>query len=214
MTIHIDRLAIFAADVGSSKKFGWACLPGDPAGSSIRELARAMILMGRDGYLISLGLECPLSIPCPEIDTDLGKQREGEKGKPWSAGAGANVAMFGMQQLCWLLSRLKEGLDADVGATLDWGEFQTGEYKLFLWEAFITGTAKTDSDIGDARKAVRRFLMHCPTRERPIASPVRSQFPSLGWHSCGLDGRTTSRSFTSQHWFSNLSDPRDRFDAL
>lgn len=63
--------------------------------------------MGRDGYLISLGLECRLSIPCPEIDTDLGKQREGEKGKPWSAGAGANAAMFGMQQLCWLLSRLK-----------------------------------------------------------------------------------------------------------
>jgi len=162
LSASVERIAVFAADVGSRKKFGWACSRGDQAGNSIGELAKAMVRMGRDGHRISLGFECPLSIPCPGKEMGLGKQRDGEKGKPWSAGAGANAAIMGMQQLCWLLGRLRRGLDGDKRATVDWGRFQTGRFKLFLWEAFITGSAKTDSDIGDARKAVQTFVDALP----------------------------------------------------
>jgi len=162
LSVSAERIAVFAADVGSRKKFGWACSRRDQAGNSIGELARAMVQMGRDGWYISLGFECPLSIPCPGTEMGLGKQRDGEKGKPWSAGAGANAAILGMQQLCWLLGRLRRSLDGDKRATVDWGRFQSGRFKLFLWEAFITGASKTDSDIGDARKAVQAFVDALP----------------------------------------------------
>jgi hypothetical protein len=162
LSASAERIAVFAADVGSRKKFGWASAPGDQCGNSIGELAKAMVRMGRDGFRISLGFECPLSIPCPGTEMGLGKQRDGEKGKPWSAGAGANAAILGMQQLCWLLRRLGRSLDVDKRATIDWGRFQTGRFKLFLWEAFITGSAKTDSDIDDARKAVQTFVDTLP----------------------------------------------------
>jgi len=84
---------------------------------------------------------------------------------------------MGVQQLCWLLRRLRRGLDGDKRATVDWGKFQTGRFKLFLWEAFITGSAKTDSDIGDARKAVQTFVDALPdprqanavTCEKPVS---------------------------------------------
>lgn len=158
LSASVERIAVFPADVGSRKKFGWACVPGDQCGNSIGELAKAMVRMGRDGYPISLGFECPLSIPCPGKEMGLGKQRDGEKGRPWSARAGANAAIVGMQQLCWLLGRLRRGLNGDRRATVDWGRFQTGRFNLFLWEAFITGSAKTDSDIGDAREALIRTL--------------------------------------------------------
>jgi len=65
LSASVERIAVFAADVGSRKKFGWACSRGDQAGNSIGELAKVMVRMGRDGSRISLGFECPLSIPCP-----------------------------------------------------------------------------------------------------------------------------------------------------
>ncbi len=162
VSANAERVAIFAADVGSRKKFGWAGAPGDQCGNSTGGLAKAMVRMGRDGYRISLGFECPLSIPCPGTEMGLGMQRQGEKGKPWSAGAGPNAAMVGMQQLCWLLGRLKGSLDRNKRATVCWGKFQSGRFKLFLWEAFITGSAKTGTHVGDARKAVQTFVAALP----------------------------------------------------
>jgi hypothetical protein len=161
MTISLERLAIFAADVGSARKgnFGWAYKWRDDEddGDSIEELADAIVRVDRNGGYVSLGFECPLFIPCPVKEADLGKQREGESGRPWSAGAGANAAVLGIEQLCWLLTHVRTRLDGTPLGTLDWAEFQSGRYKLFLWEAFVTGEAKSASHTEDALKAVRAF---------------------------------------------------------
>ena len=89
MTISRERLAIFAADVGAVPKgnFGWACKWGDEedGGDSIEKLADAIVRVARNGGYVSLGFECPLFIPCPVKEADLGKQREGESREPWPA---------------------------------------------------------------------------------------------------------------------------------
>lgn len=175
----MDKLAVLVADVGSSKNFGWAGQWGKEAesGRSIKGLAERLLDLHKNNWCVCLGFECPLFIPCPEDEAVLVKQREGEKGKPWCAAAGANSGMLGVQQLCWLLDNLKSNTNHKVQVTLNWSEFETGPHLLYLWEAFVSGAAKSDSHVGDAQKAVRLFVDALPrpdagravTCSRPIS---------------------------------------------
>jgi hypothetical protein len=193
MNASIEKLAILVADVGSTKKFGWAGQWGNgtKSGGSIDALAETLLHLIQDGWRVSLGFECPLFIPCPWDATALVKQREGEAGKPWCAGAGANAGILGIQQLCWLLGTLKSKVPCEVHATTNWAEFKTGSYSLYLWEAFVTGKAKSDSHIGDAQKALRTFADALPDLE--TANSVKCPRPislaglALLWPGLSLD---------------------------
>jgi len=174
---NIKKLAILAADVGSRENFGWAGQWGSEtdSGSSIKGLAGKLVDLVQDDWCVCLGFECPLFIPCPPHETALGKQREGEKGKPWSAGAGANSGILGVQQLCWVLDELKSNIRHDVQATLNLDEFKTGSYSLYIWEAFVSGAGKSKTHVGDARTALETFMNALPdpgtgvTCSRPIS---------------------------------------------
>jgi hypothetical protein len=189
----IEKLAILVADVGGSKNFGWAGEWGSTtkSGRSIDELAEALLDLVKDSWRVSLGFECPLFIPCPADAAALVKQRDGEAGKPWCAGAGANAGILGIQQLCWPLGTLKSNVQREVRATLDWDDFKTGSYSLYLWEAFVTGKAKSDSHIGDAQKALRTFANAMPDLE--AANSVKCSRPislaglALLWSGLSLD---------------------------
>jgi hypothetical protein len=179
MTLPLERLAIFAVDVGSKSNFGWACEFENKSetGETIEQLATKIVEMANHGVYLALGFECPLFIPCPKDGKDLGKQRKGEKGKPWSAGAGSTVALIGLQQLCWLLRKVFTSLGGSPLGTLDWTEFQKGGQQLFLWEAFVSGGSKTGSHVGDPLAAARAFRSALPnpaissfvTCEEPIS---------------------------------------------
>ncbi len=181
MTLPLDKLAILAADVGSSRNFGWACeCDGKTVtGDSIEGLAHTAVRVAQDGLYLALGFECPLSIPCPLEKSDLGKQREGEAGKPWSAGAGPIVAANGLQQLCWVLRYVLANLGGNPLGTVDWAVFQRGSHKLFLWEAFVSGRKKTESHTGDALAAVGAFKAALPT-PATASSVVCNEPISLG----------------------------------
>jgi hypothetical protein len=193
MNASIEKLAILVADVGSTKNFGWAgeWSNSTKSGSSIDELADTLVDLVRDGWRVSLGFECPLFIPCPTDAAALVKQRDGEAGKPWCAGAGANAGILGIQQLCWLLGNLKTNVQGEVHATTNWDDFKIGSYSLYLWEAFVTGKAKSDSHIGDAQKALRTFANALPDLE--AANSVKCSRPislaglALLWSGLSVD---------------------------
>jgi len=193
MDTGIENLATLVADVGGSKNFGWAgeWSNNTKSGSSIDELAETLVDLVRDGWRVSLGFECPLFIPCPSDAIALVKQREGERGKPWCAGAGANAGMLGIQQLCWLLGALKSNSESEVRATINWDEFKTGSYSLFVWEAFVTGKAKSGSHVGDAKIALRAFVESLPHPEAANAvscsRPISLAGLALLWSGLSID---------------------------
>lgn len=195
-----EKVAILAADVGSSKNFGWAGTWSDTIqqGTSIEELGTTLVDLVRDGWRTCLGFECPVFIPCPSDARALSKQREGERGKPWCAGAGANSCILGIQQLCWLLDRLKFSVRSEVRATLDWSEFQAGNYSLYLWEAFVSGTSKSQSHIGDAQIALRAFANALPHPETANAvtcsRPISFAGLALLWSGLSDDASVIHRS--------------------
>jgi hypothetical protein len=159
MTINSKQIAIFCVDVGSQKNFGWASLCDGRTlqGCDIESLLKELVVAAHLTLPVAIGFECPLFIPCPSKHEFLGKGRQGEMGRPWGATAGALVALHGLQQMCWLLERLKEEWPGQPHATLSWNKLDKGDYRLLLWEAFVSGKTKTDSHTGDALAAATAF---------------------------------------------------------
>lgn len=153
-------IAIYCADPGSVRNdsFGWWGGSGgnEQGGRLPSQLATAMAADLRSGKTVLLGFESPLSFPVPFDEQQLGSARPGESNRPWSAGAGATIATYGAVQLGWVLRALRE--QAPDGTLLaDWNQVMAGHAGLYLFEAFVSGHAKTkgsDSHIGDARLAV------------------------------------------------------------
>src|SRR5687768_8806186 len=106
--------AIYACDIGSCRKgnFAWARI--DPLNSvrpnSDTDIETLISSLQEDlavGVSIALGFEAPLFIPVPKDPNDIGRSRPGEGNRPFSAGAGASAALIGIQQVAWIMSRLK-----------------------------------------------------------------------------------------------------------
>jgi hypothetical protein len=154
---------IFGVDVGSirTEHFAWAFIdPGDSSafgdGRDPATLADAVREQLDAGTLVALGFECPLVLPVPELWDSLGAARVGEGNRPWSAGAGAGSMATGLVQLCWTLARLAPAKVTTQPARWD------AETPLLLWEAFVSGAATQDRDLGtdhvsDARSAAAAF---------------------------------------------------------
>lgn len=159
------EIAVYCVDVGAvhSGHFGfWRRFPGGhTSGEDPDEL---VALLGEDlgvGRRITLGFECPLSIPVPSEVVKLGRARPGERNRAWSAGAGTAVLALGLQQLAWTLRRLDEKFERRPKTTFRWPEFVAGAASLHLWEAFVTGPGRGD-DIGahvaDARAGAEELI--------------------------------------------------------
>ena len=138
LTIDPDDIVIGAIDVGAPKNIGWAILAhGDQrTGGDLDEFIDLFteVANGKPG---ALGFECPLFIPLNDGLSRLTKQRDGEAGRPWSAGAGATVTTIGMAIMCYTMRKLRERMP-EAEATLDWKTWPHGN-DLLIWEAFISG---------------------------------------------------------------------------
>ena len=64
--------------------------------------------------------------------------------------------MTGLQQLAWLLRRLKKR-HPDLRATTDWEAFKRSDTQVFVWEAFVSGAEKGPSHHADALLALKAF---------------------------------------------------------
>ena len=164
----MDDIAIFCADIGSVKKdnFGWAgIILSEPdctlSGERMEDLAEEVSKALKEKRRVALGFECPLFVPLDSEPLKLTRKRKGEA-RPWSAGAGVAVLGTGLVQTTWLLNRIREGIQEQPPAFLDWPSFAESKNGLFLWEAFVTGSAKGETHVDDALVAVTAFKKALP----------------------------------------------------
>lgn len=193
--IMLDKLIIYCADIGSVDKgnFGWARLfncqskTGDCMDILVEDIAYSLA----KGYGVALGFECPLWIPVSSTPADLTKSRDVDGSRPWSAHAGSGALTTGLTQVVWVLDELRSRLGnrelATTSITLDWLKFRNGKANIFIWEAFITGTAKGIDHSEDALIACRTFNMRLPdlsvnyTPEPKVRSLIGGALLWSGW---------------------------------
>lgn len=181
-------IVIVCADVGSVAKgnFGWWSSLGE-SGDRPSDLALHVSAALKSGTPVALGFECPLFVPLHDDDLHLTKARPGEGSRPWSAGAGCGALVTGLVQTAWVLQAIKGQLGQPISAFLSWDEFSASGSGLYLWEAFVSGKAKGESHIADARLAVDAFAQSLP-------DPTRSNAVSCDTRIYSLVGATLLRT--------------------
>jgi hypothetical protein len=101
-----------------------------------------------------------LFVPLPQAPEDLNRQRVGERGRPWCAGAGTGAFAMGAQQSAWLLREIARAMRTAPPVTFSLAEF-AAHGGLLIWEAFVSGAGKDrsaiDPHIDDARRAAAEF---------------------------------------------------------
>ena len=67
-----------------------------------------------------------------------------------------------------------------VEPTFRWEEFSLGQANVFIWEAFVTATAKGTSHQGDAEIAARTFLAKYPHINEATAVTAQNPYSLIG----------------------------------
>lgn len=175
-------LPVFCADIGSVQSGHFAWYGGPPEaetqGDSPASLADAVASLLMAHRSVALGFECPLFVPLPAEASQLARAREGEGDRPWSAAAGAASLATGLTQVPWILRAIRATVRAP--AFLKWADFQHATFGLFLWEAFVSGSAKGPDHVRDARRAVEGFRKRLPDPSLHSAVKTPEAFSLIG----------------------------------
>jgi len=176
------EVVCWVADVGSVRggRFGWCRSTGPEdhkTGSDIEAFAAGIAEDVRSGMKVALGFECPLFVPVTVEADNLTSARKGEHNRSWSAGPGCAVLATGLVEVAWVFMELKTRVGSTLRPTLAWTELHEGDCNLFLWEAFVSGTAKGGDDKEDAAVAAESFWAAYPgvneassvTAENPLS---------------------------------------------
>jgi len=109
---------------------------------------------------IAMGFECPLFIPVPYPNGDLGRGREGEGNRAVFAQTGATVATLGIQQAAWILRTIHPCGANHFKFTTDSSTWPPSDNHpvLFCWEAFVAGNAHANDHMRDAATATMCFI--------------------------------------------------------
>ena len=158
----MSNISVAAVDVGALKNIGWwhrALEGATTSGRDLDSLVDRVVVDVQEHVPIALGFESPLFIPRPANAADLNRQRMGERGRPWCAGAGTGALALGLQQSAYVFEAISRRVRPRVTFGLE--ELTRGEADLLIWEAFVSGKAKNrealDPHIDDARVAVLEF---------------------------------------------------------
>lgn len=159
--------SVVACDVGSLRSdpcaFAWARIqPGQPGAQTSTSIEELVDVLRRDAASkidVALGFEAPLFVPVPNDPRAIGRARLGEGNRPYSVGAGLAVTVMGLQQSAWVLRAVAPAF-AGYETTTDWRRWpaRAGAPILLLWEAFVTGPAKSPTHEGDATTAAAAFV--------------------------------------------------------
>ena len=159
----MDGVTIAAIDVGSLAKIGWwrkSAREGPHESNDLDSLVEVIAQDLDGGERVALGFEAPLFVPVPADHGGLNRGRPGEGRWPWSAGAGATVLAIGAQQAAYVFSSLAMRVRPRV--SFDPQELLNRGADLLVWEAFVTGDAKSkgapNDHIADAQSAVEEFV--------------------------------------------------------
>lgn len=190
------RLAIYCADIGSIAKgnFAWAFRSATArthaTGTDIEELGDRVATDLQHDTPVALGFECPLFVPFGPRPKELTRARRGEGNRPWSAGAGSSALATGLTETSWLLAHIHSKAAPGTTLHLSWQEFQRSGRALFIWEAFVTGSAKGQTHSQDAALAVEAFCSALPNpddansiHEEAVFSLIAAAALRAGWQS-------------------------------
>ncbi|WP_040783664.1 hypothetical protein [Nocardia pneumoniae] len=164
-----NQLVVAAVDVGKLANVGWWRIAGVEAsgGRDLDDLVTSLAADLDGRRPVALGFEAPLFIPNPSATGGLGRQRVGEAGRPWCAGAGTIALAFGVQQASYVMHRLAETLHRPIRAGVDAASLLSGSLDLLVWEAFVSAGSKdrtaVDPHISDARAAAEEFQRRATT---------------------------------------------------
>ncbi|QFT12815.1 hypothetical protein [Vibrio sp. THAF190c] len=159
----MNNLSIFCADVGSisAKKFGWAAKISAQreliTGTEIEDFARQISEAIHRNEKVAIGFECPLFVPMRKEPKRVNSARNGEGNRSWSAGAGTGALATGLVEVLWVMNTISETLGYAPKAEFSWERFQANN-GIFLWEAFVTASAKGLSHADDAVIGVNAFI--------------------------------------------------------
>ena len=176
-----DSIVIGAIDVGAPKNIGWAILEGgrSQTGNDLDEFIK---IFGRKANHkpSALGFEAPLFIPLRSELAKITKQRDGEAGRPWSAGAGATVTTIGLAIMTYTFSNLRR-LVPNKSATLDWNDWPSGD-DLLIFEAFVSRSnhAGPGDHWKDALNAAQGFQHSIPDLAAANAVQADNAFSLVG----------------------------------
>jgi hypothetical protein len=159
----VPEIAVLALDVGSLANIGWWRMSGSAAngGRDIQGFVEAAVLELNSARPVAIGFEAPLFIPSPSSVDGLARQRIGEAGRPWCAGAGSGALALGVQQASYVLEAIRSRTNRSLRVGFDPAALTRGELDLCIWEAFVSGKAKNpasnDPHVADARSAAEEF---------------------------------------------------------
>jgi hypothetical protein len=133
-----------------------------------------------EGRPSALGFEAPLFIPHGRPLNKLTAQRNGDNGKPWSAGAGATVTTIGLAIVSHVLTGLRE-YGHNRRAVLDWKRWPHND-DLLLFEAFVSGSnhAGPGEHWKDALNAAEGFAQALPNLDAANAVSEANVFSLVG----------------------------------
>jgi len=181
-------MLVVCADIGSVSKGNFAWWSNAPnEGTSPLSLSATVASALLSGQSVALGFECPLFVPIPEREIDLGKSRIGEGNRAWSAGAGAGSLATGLVQVAWVLQRIRASVPATISGCLSWSNFLKSQPSLLIWEAFVSGLAKGTTHLADARRAVSAF-------EKTLPNPLAANAISVAGAAYSLAGAALLRT--------------------
>jgi hypothetical protein len=183
------ELIIYVADAGSVSKgnFHWVSSKNVAESSFYPQaLAEAVANDLKAGKRVALGYESPLFVPVDAKPSSLGCARDGEcqeatGNRPFTAGAGAAVLATGIQSLGWVLREIKN-LVPNATASTRWHDFTACACRLFVWEAFVSGSEKAypPSHSGDAALAIEAFQKISSNKDNPTRIRCTAAFSVAG----------------------------------
>jgi hypothetical protein len=90
-----------------------------------------------------LALEAPVCVPIPGHQQwdQLGRARQGEGNRAWSAGAGSGVLATGLAQSAWILAEVAHALP-DLQVTTQVERWRSADALVLLAEALVSGAGK------------------------------------------------------------------------
>jgi hypothetical protein len=160
----MSHAVVAAVDVGSLANIGWWRAFGNDAGGGrdLDELVEVLAADLNQHRSVALGFEAPIFVPLPAEAVGLCRQRVGEQGRPWSAGAGTGALALGVQQDAYVFAGLARQVATRPRISFDPRQLDGSETTLVVWEAFVSAKAKNraavDPHVDDARVAVEEFL--------------------------------------------------------
>jgi len=181
LSLNLEQITIGAIDVGAPHNIGWAILSGSDVehGGDLDEFIVRFAELSK-GRPSALGFEAPMFIPHGRPMKKLTSQRNGDNGRPWSAGAGATVTTIGLAIVSHVLTGLR-GYGYNRRAVIDWNSWPIND-DLLLFEAFVSGAnhAGPGEHWKDALNAAEGFAQALPNLDAANAVSENEVFSLIG----------------------------------